>query len=74
MVLAAGRCFAPVLTYEESLAHPQMTARSSYVEADGLRQAAPAPRFSRTPGDIGETGEGRELLDRWLRTQEEVGL
>ena len=44
-------CVAPVLTYEESLRHPHMAARDAYVEVDGLKQAAPAPRFSRTPGE-----------------------
>ncbi len=58
-------CFAPVLTYEESLDHPHMLERGTYVEANGLKQAAPAPRFSRTPGDIGAGGDGRALLDRW---------
>lgn len=58
-------CFAPVLTFEESLDHPHMTARKTYVEANGLMQAAPAPRFSRTPGDIGAGGDGRALLERW---------
>ena len=61
-------CFAPVLTYEESLEHPHMVARGTYLEADGLRQAAPAPRFSRTPGTIGASGDGRTLLDRWTAT------
>lgn len=59
-------CFAPVLSYAESLQHPQMTARESYVEADGLLQAAPAPRFSRTPGSIGAGGPGEALRSRWL--------
>jgi len=59
-------CFAPVLTYAESLTHPQLTARATYVEADGLLQAAPAPRFSRTPGSIGASGSGAALRDRWL--------
>ena len=58
-------CFAPVLTYEESLAHPHMEDREIYVEVDGLRQAAPAPRFSRTPGHVRACGDGRELLDSW---------
>ncbi len=58
-------CFAPVLTYEESLTHPHMESRGAYVEINALRQAAPAPRFSRTPGDIGATGDGRQLLDSW---------
>lgn len=60
-------CFAPVLTYAESLAHPQMIARCSYVETNGLRQAAPQPRFSRTPGAIGSSGDGAALLERWSR-------
>ena len=58
-------CFAPVLTYEESLAHPHMTARDAYVEVDGLKQAAPAPRFSRTPGAVAASGDGAALLERW---------
>jgi len=29
-----------------------MAQRAVYVEIDGVRQAAPAPRFSRTPGAI----------------------
>ena len=28
--------------------HPQHTARSSFVEVDGVRQPAPAPRLSRS--------------------------
>ncbi|MBO6765709.1 CaiB/BaiF CoA-transferase family protein [Maricaulis sp.] len=45
-------CFAPVLNYEESAAHPHMRERGSYAEPGGVRQPAPAPRFSRTPGAI----------------------
>jgi alpha-methylacyl-CoA racemase len=58
-------CFAPVLTYAESLNHPHMIARETYVDAQGSKQAAPAPRFSRTPGGIRPSGDGRALLDRW---------
>ncbi len=58
-------CFAPVLTYEESLDHPQMTERGTYVEVEGLTQASPAPRFSRTPGQIRRGGDGRTLLEAW---------
>lgn len=60
-------CFAPVLTFEESRAHPQMLARDAYVERDGIRHVAPAPRFSRTPGGIGSSGDGAELVERWAR-------
>ncbi len=58
-------CFAPVLTYEESLEHAHMIDRSVYVEVDGLMQAAPAPRLSRTPGVLSPGGDGAALLRRW---------
>lgn len=58
-------CFAPVLSYEESLLHPQMVERETYIEVDGLKQAAPAPRFSRTPGAVARSGHGDELISRW---------
>lgn len=45
-------CFAPVLTTDEAASHPHMAGRGVFVELDGVRQAAPAPRFSRTPGAI----------------------
>jgi alpha-methylacyl-CoA racemase len=58
-------CFAPVLTYAESLQHPHLAARATYVDVAGVKQAAPAPRFSRTPGTIQATGDGNDLLDQW---------
>lgn len=45
-------CFAPVLPIPEAAGHPQLSARSTYVTADGVLQPAPAPRFNRTPGQI----------------------
>ncbi len=45
-------CFAPVLTLEEAAQHPHMQARGVYRDIDGALHAAPAPRFSRTPGAI----------------------
>lgn len=47
-------CVAPVLTPAEAAEHPHLVARGSYVERDGVVQAAPAPRFSRTPAALGE--------------------
>jgi alpha-methylacyl-CoA racemase len=41
-------CVSPVLTWAEVAAHPQIAARGTLVEIDGVTQAAPAPRFSRT--------------------------
>ena len=58
-------CFAPVLTTEEAPRHPHMQARGTYVERDGLMQAAPAPRFSRTPGRIAEDSDGWQRLKDW---------
>lgn len=58
-------CFAPVLTLRESLEYPHLEARGTYVEADGLRQPAPAPRFSRTPGAVEAGADPAALLERW---------
>ena len=44
-------CFAPVLTHDEAPDHPHNVARGVYVDVGGHRQAAPVPRFSRTPAD-----------------------
>jgi alpha-methylacyl-CoA racemase len=46
-------CFAPVLDMAEAPHHPHNAARATFVERDGVTQPAPAPRFSRTPADIG---------------------
>lgn len=50
-------CFAPVLTLEEAAQHPHMQQRGVYQEIDGALHAAPAPRFSRTPGAINPSAE-----------------
>jgi alpha-methylacyl-CoA racemase len=42
-------CVAPVLTMEEAEDHPQNRARGIFLRQDGVLQAAPAPRFDRTP-------------------------
>lgn len=42
-------CVTPVLTFAEAGSHPHLAARSTIVTIDGVEQAAPAPRFSRTP-------------------------
>ncbi|MEX1210680.1 MAG: CaiB/BaiF CoA-transferase family protein [Candidatus Nanopelagicales bacterium] len=44
-------CVAPVLTMSEAPQHPHLAARGTFAEVDGIMQAAPAPRFSRTPAD-----------------------
>jgi alpha-methylacyl-CoA racemase len=47
-------CFSPVIPLSEAPAHPHMASREVFVEAEGLLQPAPAPRFSKTPGAIQE--------------------
>ncbi len=42
-------CVTPVLTWAEAPLHPHNRARGVFVEVGGVTQAAPAPRFDRTP-------------------------
>jgi alpha-methylacyl-CoA racemase len=41
-------CFAPVLSLAEAADHPHARERAAFVDIDGVRQPAPAPRFSRS--------------------------
>jgi alpha-methylacyl-CoA racemase len=45
-------CVEPVLSLREAAADDHLTARGTYVTADGVTQPAPAPRFSRTPAQL----------------------
>ncbi|SMH36350.1 CaiB/BaiF CoA transferase family protein [Mesorhizobium australicum] len=45
-------CFSPVLSYEEARSHPQFNERNVYQTLGGLHHPAPAPRLSRTPGEL----------------------
>ena len=63
-------CVAPVLGLREAADHPHLVARSTFVDIDGVRQPAPAPRFDRTPGAVqrppARRGEHtREVLETW---------
>ena len=63
-------CFAPVLSPQEAPDHPHIADRRTFVDIGGIRQPAPAPRFSRTepatphapraPG-----ADTRQALQRW---------
>jgi alpha-methylacyl-CoA racemase len=44
-------CCTPVLTWSEAAQGEHLTARRTIVHRNGFDQAAPAPRFSRTPVD-----------------------
>ena len=62
-------CFAPVLTMSEATEHPHMVARNVFLERHGVKQPAPAPRFSRTPSAVREP-EGAEIgavMAAWKR-------
>ena len=60
-------CWAPVLRPDEAAQHPHLAARATYVQHDGVLQAAPAPRFlatpSAAPGPVPAPGaHSRDLL------------
>jgi alpha-methylacyl-CoA racemase len=50
-------CFAPILSLADAPGHPHNVARGTFIEADGLLQPAPAPRFA---GYDAGTGSGEE--------------
>lgn len=52
IMLGSDVCYAPILSFAEAVAHPHNQARRTFVEVDGLKQAAPAPRFSRTAPEV----------------------
>ncbi len=70
-------CFAPVLNLKEAPNHPHNVSRKTFVANEGVVQPAPAPRFSRTPGEIqGGTalvGEHTtEVLTDWGFSEKEM--
>ncbi len=69
---AAGRdaCLAPVLSIDEAPGHEQMRARAAFVDFEGARHPAPAPRLSRTPAALRRVAptagqHSREVLAEW---------
>ena len=47
-------CVAPVLNFTEATMHPVNKARNVFYDADGVWQASPAPRFSRSTAERAE--------------------
>ncbi|MDY0013953.1 MAG: CaiB/BaiF CoA-transferase family protein [Rhodocyclaceae bacterium] len=45
-------CFAPVLSMAEVPRHPHNLARRAFIEVEGVRLPAPAPRYTRTPSAV----------------------
>jgi len=63
-------CFAPVLTMGEAAEHPHNVARGTFIDVGGMKQPAPAPRFSRTAPEVARppahAGQHtREVLADW---------
>jgi alpha-methylacyl-CoA racemase len=58
-------CVEPVLSLHEAAADGHLTARLTYLTADGVIQPAPAPRFSRTPARLSDPAPapGRHTLE-----------
>jgi alpha-methylacyl-CoA racemase len=57
-------CVTPVLTWAEASVDEHLVGRSTIVTADGVEQAAPAPRFSRTPaGPVGTPPQTTTAVD-----------
>jgi len=63
-------CLTPVLAPGELAAHPHTAERGVVIEINGVPQAAPAPRFSRTPASASapcHPGQHQlaDVLDSW---------
>jgi alpha-methylacyl-CoA racemase len=57
-------CVTPVLTWREAALNERLRARSTLVAANGVDQASPASRFSRTPsGPIGSPPKATTLIE-----------
>ena len=70
-------CYAPVLNFEEAAANKHNRDRATFVEQDGITQAAPAPRFSRTepqlpPSAVAPGQQTDEILDSLGLSGEEI--
>jgi alpha-methylacyl-CoA racemase len=59
-------CVTPVLAFAEVADHPHLAARGTIVERDGVQQAAPAPRFSRTATEVPNAPSAPEPLEQIL--------
>lgn len=68
-------CFTPVLDFDEALAHPHNIARQTFVDAGGVPQPAPAPRYSASPTvgpRMADTREDRSVLRDLGFTDDEI--
>ncbi len=71
-------CYAPVLNLREAAAHPHSQARGVYTQVEGVLQANPAPRFTRTPSAVrhGAPAPGADtaqVLADWGFSPDDIG-
>ena len=74
---ATDVCFAPVLTMSEAARHPHNVERNMIIDIAGVKQPAPAPRFSRTVAQVAgppaHPGQhSREILADWGFASSEI--
>ena len=70
-------CFAPVLSMGEAPEHPHNKERGTFIEIEGVVQPGPAPRFSRTAGEVQgpvpEAGQhSSEILADWGWSSDDI--
>jgi alpha-methylacyl-CoA racemase len=73
----ADACYAPVLSMSEVRHHPHHQARGSFIDDGEVWQPAPAPRFSRTAGEIRSCAAGigehtGEIMREFGFTEEQI--
>ncbi len=69
-------CVTPVLSFREAETHPHLVSRGTLIEADGVTQAAPAPRLSRTPAPgirppRTDLDDAQTIIDDWTSTTDD---
>ena len=67
-------CYAPVMSLKEAVEHPHNVARHNFVVDNNLIQPAPAPKFSKTPSQVGKIpifGEHTEQILAQLNLSDE---
>ncbi|HET7714851.1 MAG TPA: CaiB/BaiF CoA-transferase family protein [Bauldia sp.] len=69
-------CFGPILRMSEAMKHPHNVHRKSFIEIEGVKQPAPAPRFSRTVAEVQRPSpragdQTREILRDWAGYDDE---
>ncbi len=63
-------CVTPVLTWDEALRDEHLVARGTLRTVDGVDQAAPAPRFSRSATRLADLAPVESALDAAIESWE----